>query len=106
MYNVDCGVPCQNTTASGRKLLPLMVIVKGTLLTGTLPGVNSAIEGGEDMNTLAGSPWDDPGVPHPIRSRLTRRRLMYRITTSRSCQGSAGGRTTTSDCRRKRLLSR
>src|SRR5579872_609127 len=101
MYNVDCGVPCQNTTASGRKLVPLIVMVNGTL-----PGVNMVIKGGVDMNTLAGSPWDDPGVPHPIRSRLTRRKLKYRITTSRNCQGSAGGRTMTQDCRCKRPLSR
>ena len=53
-------------------MLPFSVMVNGTLLTGTLPGVNVVIEGGEDMNTLSGSPWDDPGVPHPIRSRLAR----------------------------------
>ena len=82
--NVDCGVPCQNTTASVPKLMPLIVMVKGTLLTGTLPGVNVVIEGGEDTNILSGSPGvDDFGFPHPIViRRLTSRTPKYRITTS------------------------
>jgi hypothetical protein len=56
MKVVNWGVLFQNTTASVPKLLPLMVIVKGTLLTGTVSGVNVTIEGGEDTAmTLCGS---------------------------------------------------
>ena len=39
------GVPFQKTTASVPKLLPLIVMVKGTLLTGTLSGVNVIYRG-------------------------------------------------------------
>jgi hypothetical protein len=55
MNVVDCGVPCQKTTASVVKLLPLIVIMKGTLLTGTLPGVNVMIDGGVNAVITSGS---------------------------------------------------
>src|SRR5580704_5237957 len=80
MKNVDCGVPCQKATASVLKLLPLIVMVNGALLTGTLFGVNVAIEGEENTNALSGSPFPaDLEFPHPRVSRLTRRTLKYRI---------------------------
>jgi len=52
--NVDCAVPCQNTMASVPKLLPLTVMVKGTLLTGTLFGVKAVIAGEDNMSTRSG----------------------------------------------------
>jgi hypothetical protein len=69
--------------------MPLIVMVKGTLLTGTLPGVNVVIEGGEDTNILSGSPGvDDLGFPHPIViRRLTSRTPKYRINYLRQIQG-------------------
>ena len=80
--NVDCGRPCQNTTASVPKLAPLIVIVKGTLLTGTLSGVNAVTAGGENTTALNGSPLLLTALPHPMVSRLASTRLTYRIATS------------------------
>jgi hypothetical protein len=53
---VNRGVPFQNTTASVPKLSPSMVMVKGTLFTGTLLGVNAVIEGGEKFWTILPGP--------------------------------------------------
>jgi hypothetical protein len=81
--------------------MPLIVIVKGTLLTGTLPGFNVVIEGGENTNILGGSPGvDDLGFPHPMVSRLTRRTPKYRINylrqILRECRSQANNDTSLS----------
>src|SRR5580692_4625750 len=76
------GVPFQKTTASVPKLLPLIVMVKGTLLTGTLSGVNADIAGGENTTALNGSLVFLTPLPHPIVSRLASTRLRYRIATA------------------------
>jgi hypothetical protein len=76
------GVPFQKTTASVPKLLPLIVMVKGTLLTGTLSGVNAVIAGGANTTALNGSPLFLTPLPHPMVSRLASTRLTYRIATS------------------------
>jgi hypothetical protein len=44
---VCSGAPFQKTMASLPKLSPLTVTLKGTLLTGTLFGVRTVIEGGD-----------------------------------------------------------
>lgn len=82
MNLVFSGVPFQNTTASVPKLLPLIVMVKGTLLTGTLSGVNAVSAGGENTTALNGSPLLLTALPHPMVSRLASTRLTYRIATS------------------------
>src|SRR5579863_4578866 len=82
MNLVFSGVPFQKTTASVPKLLPLIVMVKGTLLTGTLSGVNAVIAGGANTTALNGSPLFLTPLPHPMVSRLASTRLTYRIATS------------------------
>jgi hypothetical protein len=76
------GVPFQKTTASVPKLLPLIVMLNGTLLTGTLSGVNVVIAGGENTTALNGSLLLLTPLPHPMVSRLASTRLTYRIATS------------------------
>ena len=82
----DPGVPLNVTVLApwlAPKLLPLMVMVKGTLLTGTVSGVNVLIAGGENIATFSGSCGVIPGVPHATVSRLTtRRRPKCRIVAS------------------------
>src|SRR5579863_620420 len=82
MNLVFIGTPFQKTTASVPKLLPLIVMMKGTLLTGTLSGVNVVIAGGEKTTALNGSPLLFTPLPHPMVSRLASTRLTYRIATS------------------------
>jgi hypothetical protein len=75
-------VPFQKTIASGPKLVPSTVIVKGTLLTGTLAGDSSAIEGAVG-NTLIGLCPDiiDP-EPHPRLNNIASKKHVYRIASS------------------------
>jgi hypothetical protein len=79
---VNKGAPFQNTTASVPKFSPFTVIVKGTLLTGTLLGVSAASEGGENVWVILPGPRN-PGpapVPHPMAQIVRTTRLIYRIT--------------------------
>jgi len=66
------GVPFQTTVASVRKFVPLTVRAKGTLLTGTLFGANSVIEGGENVVVMSPCGSFPEPVPHPNASRLAK----------------------------------
>jgi hypothetical protein len=65
--------------ASVRKFVPLTVRAKGTLLTGTLFGTNSVIEGGENVLPLSPCGSFPEPVPHPNASRLAKITLVNRI---------------------------
>src|SRR5256885_4852190 len=88
---VNSVVPFQKTTASASKLVPMISIVKGTLLVGALFGNNVVMEGKEEEDTLK-----VPGVafglcdgpPHPRVNKMNRTKMVagrkpgYRIATS------------------------